>query len=162
MKDALQNALNNPFGIIVSIFIGLFALKEAVNIIKWFISWIKGLSKPHEDFNERLNKNEKDIKETRDSQIKTEDDLKRIFKTLDLLLESDRDDIKGYIVSKYYEVHAKNYIDSYSLDCLERRYKTYSREGGNTYIESLMNEIRRLPIVTPTEAVELERNKNRN
>ena len=156
----IEQLFQNPGVIMVSCFLGLFALKEMVTILKWFFGWVRGLSKPREDFDERLKKVEKNISDNGASQKKTEEDIKKVFKTLDLLLESDKDDIKGYIVEKYYEFHAKGYIDGYSLDCLERKYKTYSREGGNTYIANLMEEIRGLPIVTPAEAVEREKNKN--
>jgi hypothetical protein len=37
-----------------------------------------------------------------------------------------------------------NYIDDYSLDCLERRFKHYQDEGGNSYIEDLMKDLRSL------------------
>jgi hypothetical protein len=39
----------------------------------------------------------------------------------------------------------KGYIDDYCLDCLEKKYKHYVKEGGNSFIESLMKEIRNLP-----------------
>ena len=37
------------------------------------------------------------------------------------------------------------YIDDFTLDCLERRFKSYKQEGGNTYVDSMMEELRRLP-----------------
>ena len=40
---------------------------------------------------------------------------------------------------------AQEWIDDYSLDCIERRYKHYIDEGGNSFIGQLMIEIRKLP-----------------
>lgn len=157
----ITDLFKNPGTAIVSFFLVLFAVKEIITLFRWFIDLIKKKNKPQQEFDDRLKKVENEISETKISQQKTEEDAKKMNKILDLLLESDRDDIKGYIVEKYYEFHAKGYIDGYSLDCLERKYKIYSREGGNTYITNLMNEIRDLTIVTPAEAVEMERNRNR-
>ena len=84
-----------------------------------------------EELKEDKKKVEKEISETKVSQQNSEEGAKKMNKILDLLLESDRDDIKGYIVEKYYEFHAKGYIDGYSLDCLERKYKIYSTKKYN-------------------------------
>ncbi|MBO7535780.1 MAG: hypothetical protein J6T34_01375 [Bacilli bacterium] len=65
---------------------------------------------------------------------------------LDLLIESDRDDIKSDIVKQYhYFVENKKWIDDFSLDSIERRYKHYKDEGGNSYVKGLMEKIRQLP-----------------
>ena len=60
------------------------------------------------------------------------------------LIESDRDDIKAYIVEKYHYFHEKGQIDSYNLDCLEKRYAHYLKEHGNSFIKQLMDELRAL------------------
>ena len=158
--EIITELLQNPAGAILSFFMVLFALKEIITLFKWFSDLIKKRGGPQQEFDNRLKKVESAISATKVSQQNSEEGAKKMNKILDLLLESDRDDIKGYIVEKYYEFHAKGSIDGYSLDCLERKYKIYSREGGNTYITNLMNEIRELPIVTPAEAVEMERNRN--
>ena len=44
---------------------------------------------------------------------------------------------------------AQEWIDDYSLDCIERRYKHYIDEGGNSFIGQLMIEIRKLPHQPP-------------
>lgn len=66
--------------------------------------------------------------------------------TLNLLVESDKDDIKSWIVQQYhYFVEEKGWIDDFSLDVIERRFEHYEQEGGNHYIHTLMDEIRSLP-----------------
>ena len=65
---------------------------------------------------------------------------------LDILIESDRDDIKADIVKQYhYFVENKQWIDDFSLDSIERRYQHYKDEGGNSYVRGLMEKIRQLP-----------------
>jgi hypothetical protein len=65
-----------------------------------------------------------------------------------LLTESDKDDIKAWITEKHhYFVYEKGYIDDYNLDCMEKRFKHYVDEKGNSFAEDLMNEVRALPKV---------------
>ena len=57
-----------------------------------------------------------------------------------------KDDIKSWLVEKHhYFCYEKGYIDDYSLDCMERRYRHYADEGGNSYAATLMAEVRALP-----------------
>lgn len=73
----------------------------------------------------------------------------KMQKTIDLLVESDKDDIKAWITEKHhYFVYEKGYIDNYNLECIEKRYKHYVDEGGNSFVEDLMVEIRALPKVS--------------
>lgn len=62
--------------------------------------------------------------------------------TTDRLQENSR----SYIIDKHhyfcYEVHA---IDDLNLQSLERRYLYYKAAGGDSFIDSLMEEIRSLP-----------------
>ena len=67
-------------------------------------------------------------------------------KSIEMLIESDKDDIKSWLVEKHhYFCYEKGYIDDYSLDCMERRYRHYADEGGNSYAATLMAEVRALP-----------------
>ena len=55
-------------------------------------------------------------------------------------------DIKQFIVREYhYFVEQKKWIDDYSLDTILLRYADYKQEGGNSYIEMLIDEIKKLP-----------------
>jgi cell division protein FtsL len=65
---------------------------------------------------------------------------------LELLINSDKDDIKSFIVREYhYFVEKKKWIDDFSMDVLEKRYAHYCAEHGNSYVEDLMRELRKLP-----------------
>ena len=92
-----------------------------------------------EDINERLNQNSEDIKILIEMQ-------KQQNKRIELLIDSDKDDIKAFITKEYhYFVERIGWIDDYSLDCLEKRFLHYQDEDGNSFAEDLMSEIRRLP-----------------
>lgn len=92
-----------------------------------------------EDINERLNQNSEDIKMLIEMQ-------KQQNKRIELLIDSDKDDIKAFITKEYhYFVERIGWIDDYSLDCLEKRFLHYQDEDGNSFAEDLMSEIRRLP-----------------
>lgn len=81
---------------------------------------------------------------------KLEDSLNDISKKLDILMSSDKDDIKSFIVREHhYFCYQKKWIDDYSLDCLERRFEHYKEEKGNSFAEDLMKELRALPKQPP-------------
>ena len=71
---------------------------------------------------------------------------------VDRLTISDRNDIRQYIVREYhYFVENQKWIDDYSLDCILQRYEDYKAEGGNSYIHTLVEEIKKLPKFAPKE-----------
>lgn len=62
------------------------------------------------------------------------------------LVKSDKEDIKSAITKDYHHFcEQKKWIDDYSLNCLENRFSTYVEQGGNSFIEHMMQEIRALP-----------------
>ena len=78
--------------------------------------------------------------------INTQKALEKMQKQIDLLIESDKDDIKAYITKEHhYFCYEKGWIDDYSLDCIEKRYGPYVEEKGNSFVKSLMIELRSLP-----------------
>ena len=65
---------------------------------------------------------------------------------LDLLLESDKDAIKAYIIQQnHFLCYKQKWVDDYTMECLERRYEHYKAENGNSFVRQLMDEIRALP-----------------
>jgi len=94
--------------------------------------------------NQRLD-NAKRIETLTEQQKKTDRDIQEILKSIQLLMQSDKDDIKAWITEKHhYFCYEKKYIDDYSLDCIEKRYTHYKDEGGNSFIDDLMMDLRRL------------------
>lgn len=150
--------------IILFVIILIIAIKEGWSLIDFFIGKYKSKKENIIEENQKEQLIEKtllDINESLKEQKLTfsvfssdfEAYKKRISKImnaydnkLSTLIDSDKDDIKGFIVQQYHLfVEEKKWIDDFSLDVLEKRYAHYKQEGGNSYIESLMTEIRHLP-----------------
>ena len=99
-----------------------------------------------EDINEKLNQNSEDIKMLIEMQKQQNEKIEQQNLRIELLIDSDKDDIKAFITEKYhYFVEVRGWIDDYSLDCLERRFQHYKDENGNSFVAELMSEIKRLP-----------------
>ena len=79
----------------------------------------------------------------------------KIEERLEDLTQSDMHDIKSWIVDQYHKFYVEQgWIDAFSADTLDRRYGDYKKEGGNSYIETLMERLHTLPMdppVTPRE-----------
>ena len=99
-----------------------------------------------EDINEKLNQNSEDIKMLIEMQKQQNEKIEQQNLRIELLIDSDKDDIKAFITEKYhYFVEVRGWIDDYSLDCLEKRFQHYRDENGNSFVADLMSEIKRLP-----------------
>lgn len=68
---------------------------------------------------------------------------------LDVLISSDKESIKAFIVGSYYQAKSDGYVNSHLMQVLEERYETYKRENGNGYITGIMNELRAFPHSAP-------------
>ena len=87
----------------------------------------------------------------------TEDKFNKLTNMVELLLTSDRDSIKAYIVDKHhYFYYNKKWIDDYSMDCIEKKYETYKLENGNSYVEELVKQLRSLPKRNPSQSKDKE------
>lgn len=77
---------------------------------------------------------------------KIKEQLDSLNKLINLLIESDKDDIK-YSITKdhHYYCYKVGSIDDYTLDCIEKRYSHYTDEGGNSFVKELMQDLRALP-----------------
>jgi hypothetical protein len=91
-----------------------------------------------------------EVLEKEQEQLKN--NLKDLNGKLDLLIASDKDEIKSFITREHhYFCYQKKWIDDYSMDCIEKRFEHYRAEKGNSFIEELMNELRELPKKSPEE-----------
>lgn len=68
---------------------------------------------------------------------------------LDILIASDKESIKSFIVSCYYQAKSDGYVNSHLMQIIEERYETYKKENGNSYVSGLMNELRAFPHTAP-------------
>lgn len=150
-----------------------YSLSEIVAFLVTFALAIKGVISFYDWATERLKKTfsketqrdkEKEVLEERlvygadkmralDKQQKqTNEQLKAIHKQLEMLISSDKDDIKADLTKDHhYFCYKKKWIDDYSLDCMQRRFERYVEEGGNSFIEKLMDEVKDLPNQPPSD-----------
>ena len=133
--------------ILFIIFLAL-AIKGLVQFIDWVRKRARQAVKEAEvpaELQQRVNKQDVELTE-----IKTQ--LNSIKEQINLLLLSDRDDIKQALTKDHhYFCYKLKSIDDYSLDCMEKRYSHYKEEGGNSFVETLMQEVRALPRKIETE-----------
>lgn len=58
---------------------------------------------------------------------------------------SDMHDIKSWIVEQYHKFYVQQgWIDAFSAETIDRRYSDYKKEGGNSYIKNLMDQLHTL------------------
>lgn len=61
------------------------------------------------------------------------------------LMISDMHDIKSWIVEQYHKFYVQQgWIDAFSAETIDRRYSDYKKEGGNSYIGNLMDQLHTL------------------
>ena len=149
--------------ILISIALIAMAIKGIVDYIKW----VK--TKNKEKFDEGYEKKQKD--EILSKYEETNADLQKrmancyssiegkidelslnintrmngMEEQLKILTDSDMHDIKSWIVEKHHHYKNLGWIDDFAMDTIEKRYLDYKKEGGNSYVDTLMEELRQLP-----------------
>ena len=144
--------------LIFTVFLAL-AVKSLISFFDWAYVYIKKVFNIHHSkinqkqaLERRLQKGSQVMTELKNNQQTTDEILKDLSAKIDLLINSDKDDIKSYITREHhYFCYKLGYIDDFSLDCIEKRFKHYSDEGGNSFIENFMKDLRALPIQSPKE-----------
>ena len=137
-----QFDIKTIFTILLLVF---FAIIEIMRGIDYLRNKGKNKIKQLEQEKQRISSLEKLEQNNEDSVQQVKTDVEEIKQNVNLLIESDKDDIRAWITDKYHYFMTLKYIDDFTLDCLERRFKSYKQEGGNTYVDSMMEELRRLP-----------------
>lgn len=135
------------------------AVKEGITLVIWFKDFFK--KKFNDDMknavatekqNEQIDKIKEDIQILIENQEKVFEEIQLFKQQLEMIIESDKDDIKSWITEKHhFYCYERKWIDDYSMDCIEKRYGHYKDEGGNSFIEELMNELRGLPKTPPQQ-----------
>ena len=122
--------------IMIFIILLILAIKGGINTLDWF----------HQRGEKFFRKNYQKPKELdHDIQI-IKQSISELTKHVNMLIDSDKDDIKAFITRQHhYFVYQKGWIDDYSLDCIQQRYNHYQHQGGNSFICTLMKELRGLP-----------------
>lgn len=161
-----QYSLGTIIGVLV---LSAVAIKEVVTFMEWVWGKLKKqfnketeIQDEHKKIYEDIQQHNKQIEMLIKNQGIMKDGMDKLQDSINLLLESDKDDIKSWITEKHhYFCYQKRCIDDYSLDCIERRYKHYLDEHGNSYIANLMEDIHQLPIVSITKMNEIDINLNK-
>lgn len=131
-----------------------FSLNEIVvfvillgTAVKGFLSFLDWLNeKGVKFFNSKYQK----PKQTEKAMQELINEIKSLKEDVGLLMESDKDDIKAFITRQHhYFCYQLKQIDDQSLDCIEKRYSHYKDQGGNSYIDTLMHDLRSLPRSLP-------------
>lgn len=117
------------------------AIKEFIELVKYFKKVIKEQvhkSEKNDEQDALLANNSEQIKEILIT-------VKDVQKKVGILETSDKDGIKAWIVDQYEKVTDDNSkLTEMGWDLLQRRFKHYKDEGGNSYIESLMDEMKEI------------------
>lgn len=145
------------------IFMIAIAIKELITLIDFFSKKIKSTMNKEQEtkdekqeilneinkIHESMSKNEEEHKTITSCIEEMKEENKQMFshqqEILDMLVESDIDDIKSYIVKQYHAFSAQGWIDDFSMDVIEKRYEHYQKEGGNSYAKHLVERLRQLP-----------------
>ena len=145
--------------IVTFIILLAIAVKEGITLVIWFKDFFK--KKFNDDMkntvatkerNEQICKIKEDMQTLIDSQEKIFKEIESFKQQLEMIIESDKDDIKFWITEKHhFYCYERKWIDDYSMDCIEKRYGHYKDEGGNSFIEELINELRSLPKIPPQQ-----------
>lgn len=159
MKDLLNTYSVDE----IVFFLVLFAIaaKEVINFIDWAKERLrKSFSLEHEkeksvnDLSNQILTLSNDLQEIHDTIKENQEHQNKMQETINLLVESDKDDIKSWLTQQHhYWVYEKGFIDDYSLNCIEKRYGHYKDEGGNSFIEDLMKDLRELPKVSISNTI---------
>ena len=132
-------------------FIVLFALaiKGIISFFEWSqqkIGKVLHIKNDKEQMKQKLLKNTELIEKITNKQNNTDEYLQEMSQKIDLLIQSDKDAIKSYITGEHHKFcYDLKEIDDFSLDCLQKRYRHYADEGGNSFIEGFMQDLRKLP-----------------
>lgn len=144
-----------------------FALKGAVDAYDWVKKKLTGFTdkeiqkkKKEKDIEIRFDVNSNDIQKILKHLEESDKKMETLTKSVQMLIDSDKDDIKAWITEQHhYFCYKLKAIDDYRLDTIEKRYSHYVAEGGNSFIETLMEEIRRLPKISVAETANKDSQK---
>lgn len=125
------------------------AIKELVSFFDWVKQRTKGPVEKEMTRNQAMKQAKEEIEELSCKQQECETKLNDIYKLVQILINSDKDDIKAWITEKHhFFCYQRGCIDDFSLDCIEKRYAHYQEENGNSFVGDMMKEIRALPHVS--------------
>lgn len=141
------------------------AIKGAVTFCDWAKDRLQQIfnhqynkMNKEEELEERLQKGSEVMNKLEEHQNTLDKALERLSKKVDLLIDSDKDDIKTFLTKEHhYFCYQVGWIDDYNLECCEKRFSHYQEEGGNSYIAGFMEDLRKLPKQPPDKIKKLDK-----
>lgn len=131
---------------ISQIILFLIILAIAIKNFVQFVDWSKKRTRQAVEISEKPQQLEQITKKHEQQLNQIKNELQQLTKSIDLLIQSDRDDIKHSITKQHhYFCYTLGSIDDYSLDCIERKYSHYKEQGGNSFVDTMMEDLRELP-----------------
>lgn len=131
------------------------AIKELVTFFDWIKQRSKGPIEKEISRKQAMVQAEEEIEKLTNKQQECETKLNEIYKLVQILIDSDKDDIKAWITEKHhFYCYQLGHIDDFSLDCIEKRYGHYRDENGNSFVGDMMKDIRALPRVSNISNIE--------
>lgn len=150
MKQLLSNYSVGQ--IILFLIIVAFAIKEFLSFVDWAhermnktVDKTRRTKKIEQRLDQAIAERNQKIQELQKKENEIEESIQKLDEKITMLIDSDRDDIKAWITSQHHHFMEKGEIDYYSLDCIARRYAHYKLEGGNTFVDDLMEDMNNLP-----------------
>lgn len=140
----MKQLLTSYSGMDIIVFAIILAL--GIKNLVLFYDWAKGRTKQAIEKDEKPNKIEEAVFRHEQQMTEIKKQLDVVQKNIQLLMQSDKDDIKHSITKDHhYFCYKLKCIDDYSLDCIERKYQHYRDQGGNSFVRQLMDDLRALP-----------------
>lgn len=145
--------------ILIFIVILALAIKSLISFFDWAVEKFKKVfNKQYKKLNDkeniekRLQQENQIIQSLQQKQQKTDELLNVLSGKIDMLIGSDKDSIRAFITKQHhYFCGQQKWIDDFSLDCIQRRFKHYEEQGGNSFIKNFMEDLRRLPNQPPND-----------
>lgn len=108
------------------------------------------------DIQAEFNKLHERFDEIQDKLKTVEERLAVAEQQLKDLTISDMHDIKSWIVEQYHKFYVhQGWIDAFSAETIDRRYSDYKKEGGNSYIKNLIEQLHTLSM-DPEQSIHKE------
>ena len=154
-----MSALITTYGIVPVILTLIIAVPALINFISWCkATWAKREKFKQENIEkgrtiERAEETEQLRFTAGETRISTlEDSVKKLTEIAETqnqmikrLTTSDMLDIKSWIKAQHEKYMAQGWIDLQALDLLCQRHEIYKEEGGNSWADCLVEELKTLP-----------------
>lgn len=116
------------------------------NKMKKYFADESSQDKRNESLSESIRQIDSKVTAVKDSIEKQQEIISMLQEQSQLTVERMQENERSYIIDKHhYFCYEVGMIDDMNLQSLERRYVYYKAQGGNSFIDGLMNEIRALP-----------------